>query len=213
MKKISFTVADGAITIAGNYWQGKGERALVLLHMMPATKESWNVCAEAFNKVGYDVLAIDLRGHGESGGGVYTNFKDQDHQTSEQDVEGARMWFEDRGIHPENIYIGGASIGANLAIQYLAKHSECKAIFCLSAGLRYRGIETLPLVRRLEAAQKIFLAAAKDDERVPDAAMQTEELYSAATAEKQLKIFETGGHGTDMFNEHPDLINLIISYL
>ena len=41
---------------------------LVLLHMMPATKESWDTFAKKMQREGYASVAIDLRGHGESDG-------------------------------------------------------------------------------------------------------------------------------------------------
>ena len=34
--------------------------------MMPATKESFHQLAEEFQNIGYESIAIDLRGHGES---------------------------------------------------------------------------------------------------------------------------------------------------
>ena len=55
---------------------------LVLAHMMPATKESFHQLAEEFQNIGYESIAIDLRGHGQSDGGPndYTNFSDSEHQ-------------------------------------------------------------------------------------------------------------------------------------
>jgi pimeloyl-ACP methyl ester carboxylesterase len=221
MRKVTYNVdpitesgaSNTSVTIVGNYWEGTHDRAIILLHMMPATKESWVTCAEAFHTSGYDVLAIDLRGHGESGGGNFREFTNEQHQASRQDVEGARQWLEGQGVIAENIYIGGASIGANLALQYLGSHPECKAVFCLSPGVGYRGIETLPIVRRLATNQRVLYVAAKDDARIPDNFEQTSQIYDATAAERELKVFETGGHGTEILNAHPDLIGEIITWI
>jgi dienelactone hydrolase len=212
MKRITYTVDNGAVTIVGNYWKSTHERAVILLHMMPARKESWNECAEAFHKEGYDVLAIDLRGHGESGGGNYKEFTHEQHQASRHDVEAARQWLVAQGVHPEHIVVGGASIGANLALEYLGNHPECKAVFCLSPGVAYRGIETMPIVRRLTTNQRVFFIVAKDDSRIPDNFEQTSQIYEAMTGEKKLEVFETGGHGTEILNAHPALIDEIITW-
>jgi esterase/lipase len=221
MKKITYTVdskpeddaGNETITIVGNYWQGTHDRAIVLLHMMSATKESWNECAEAFNREGYDVLAIDLRGHGESGGGNFKEFSPAEHQASRSDLEGAREWLITQGVHPDDIFIGGASIGSSLALQYLGEHLECKAVFCLSAGKNYRGIELIPIVRRLSADQRVLFVTARDDKRIPDNVDQVNEIYEATAAHKTFKTYETGGHGTEIFHAHPDLIREIIDWI
>ncbi len=68
MQKTTFTTEDG-IKISANYWPAKSENAVVLLHMLGRNKESWTSFAEKLKKAGFNVLAIDMRGHGESGGG------------------------------------------------------------------------------------------------------------------------------------------------
>jgi pimeloyl-ACP methyl ester carboxylesterase len=212
MQKISYTVDNGRITIVGNYWEGTHDRAMILLHMMPATKESWSEVAEQFHQQGYDVVAIDLRGHGESSGD-YTRFNETEHRASIRDVEGARVWLMNHGVIPGTISIAGASIGANLALEFLVAHPESKAAVCISAGLNYQGIETLPLVRRLAVDQRVLFIVAKDDPRVKGAHEQTATLFDATAADKELKVFETGGHGTDIFKAHPESIKEAIGWI
>lgn len=52
---------------------------IVLLHMMPAVKESYAAFARELRDAGIGVVAIDLRGHGQSQGGPegYKAFTDQ----------------------------------------------------------------------------------------------------------------------------------------
>ena len=81
-KKITLTTEDN-IEIVGNYIEGIDQRFAILLHMMPATKESWDVWIEKLVSFGYSCLAIDERGHGEStmGGTLrYPEFTDQEQQ-------------------------------------------------------------------------------------------------------------------------------------
>src|SRR3989344_3233290 len=147
MEKVWFETKDAArVRIAGNYWKGTEAKGVILLHMMPATKESWNEFAELLLKNGFQVLAIDLRGHGEStqteGGAEtidYKNFSDEEHQASINDVLVAREFLIEKGISPENIFVGGASIGANLVLEYFAENADAIAGFSLSPGLDYRG--------------------------------------------------------------------------
>ncbi|OIO32461.1 MAG: hypothetical protein COZ49_03340 [Candidatus Yonathbacteria bacterium CG_4_10_14_3_um_filter_47_65] len=207
--------------IVGNYLPGTNDRAVILLHMMPATKESWNEFASKLNEAGYHVLAIDLWGHGESNeykiddvGQVqyvdYRNFTDEQHQKSIADVEGARQFLVGKGISPENIIIGGASIGANLALQYLSMYPEAPAAFLLSPGLDYRGIKTDAFMPLIGDNQKVLLVAAEDD------------AYSFTTVgtlkiigdvAKTVETYNKGGHATDLFNSHPELMDDIIMWL
>lgn len=219
MEEITYEVDN--IIIAGNYWRGTNAKAIILLHMMPATKESFHEFAEKIHDRGWSVLAIDLRGHGKStqkivGNGIipidYREFTDRQHQDSIRDVFGARDWLVQQGIPAAGISIGGASIGANLAIKYMGENPECDFGFALSAGLNYRGIKTLATVEALSPKQHIYFVAAKDDDNVPHAIEYAEDLYDAASASKRLRIYEIGGHGTDIFATHPALMDEIISW-
>lgn len=83
-EKVNLKTTDG-ITIVSNLYRSEADpqKAVVLLHMMPATKESWYELAEKLTSNGFMVIAPDLRGHGEStesGSLDYTKFKANDHQ-------------------------------------------------------------------------------------------------------------------------------------
>jgi len=217
MKKIGFITLDG-VRIVGNWFEARpGAPAVLLLHMMPAAKESWNELAERLNVAGLSALAIDLRGHGESverNGEIldYKKFNDAEHQASGKDVDAALEWLKAQGIG--HVYVGGASIGANLAIEAMARHSEIAAGFLLSAGIDYHGVMTMASAQKLQARQKIYLIAAKDDERSGGPAdRMAQEIFDAAASEKEIKIFDIGGHGTDIFAKHPELADELIEWL
>lgn len=219
METIHFLTED-RVRIAANYWQGQGEKGVILLHMMPATKESWSALAQRFSDEGCDVLAIDLRGHGESvetreGGGEldYKSFTDEEHQASRLDVEAAARWLADeKDIPPDAIVVGGASIGANLALGYMVDHVECLAGFLLSPGLNYRGLDGAELAHRLSSLQRVLVVAAKDDER-GTAHEEAAEIHEALSSEKAIKVFDAGGHGTDMLRTHPELADTLTGWL
>lgn len=204
--------------IAYNLFEiSESKGAVLLIHMMPAVKESWNEFAAELLDAGYESLVIDLRGHGESEGGPtgYLNFTDAEHQAGILDVEAGVDFLKTRGFRPEKIFLIGASIGANLSLQYLAEHPEIKKAVLLSAGLNYRGVATEPLVKVLKPGQQVFMISAKDDGKAETNAVQNQKLYEAVPAgvKKEIKIYETGGHGTDIFRKQPDLADLIIGFL
>lgn len=202
--------------IIGDYYAvlTKNAPAAVLIHMMPATKESWKVFAKKLNETGFHCLAIDLRGHGESQGGPdgFRGFNDEDHQASVYDVESAVDYFIRKGIPLEKISIIGASIGANLALQFQSRHSEIKSSVLLSPGFDYHGIEIEKAAKKLNSDQAIFLAAGGEND-----AYSTEtanKLYNLAqSSDKQIKIFRDVGHGTTIFKEEPSFMDELASWL
>lgn len=220
MEKIFLKTKDG-IKIASDFYNVENPVGwCVLIHMMPATKESWNDFAIELQSHGYESLAIDLRGHGESDGGPngYLNFSDQENQKSILDLEAAVDYLiKKKSAKPENIIVMGASIGANLALQYIVNSPVGGKIAVLfSPGLNYRGIKTELLVKNLKVGQKVFFISAKDDKRSGgNNAEMNQELYDLTPAgvEKKIKIYEIGGHGTDILKVHPELEKLIIEFI
>lgn len=228
VEKISFRVDQErtrhnkrTIRIVGNYWEGMTSKAVILIHMMPATKESWTLLANALNEQGYHVLAIDLRGHGESTERLkpsdmstdrldYHRFSDKQHKRSIIDVIGAQNWLRSRGIKTRNIYVGGASIGANLAIKYISLTDGAPGGFMLSPGLDYHGVNIEALLDAMNKKIRLLFISADDDQ------------YSAQTVRKlhtqhpdliYERVYFSGGHGTDLFQAHDALIDEIIKFI
>jgi pimeloyl-ACP methyl ester carboxylesterase len=71
---LTFPTSDGALIYADQY--GKGDRAVVLVHGGRFTKESWAKQAGILEAAGFRVLAIDLRGFGQSRTPAHSNFQD-----------------------------------------------------------------------------------------------------------------------------------------
>ncbi len=215
MEKIFLTAKDG-VKIAANLYSVKPTRGwLVLTHMMPATKESYQDLAKRFQNLGYECLAIDLRGHGESDKGPdgFMKFSDSEHQKSILDLEAAVDYLiENRGASVVRISFIGASIGANLSLQYISEHSEFKTAILLSPGLNYKGIKTEQMVEKLKDGQKVFFVSSRDDVSNAD---QNQVLYDLTPDGiiNNIKIYETAGHGTDILENEPKLINLIIDFI
>jgi len=211
MESIQFQTEDD-VTIVGNYWGGS-EHAVLLLHMMPATKESWEAFAEELHRKGFTVLAIDLRGHGESveqEGNIlnYKDFTDAEHQESIADVEAAVAYLQEQGAI--DIDIVGASIGANLALWYQSEHPEVHKTILLSPGTNYRGIITEPFAEGLSEEQEVYFVAGTLDGSAVDMAKQIQSKISGRT---EVKIYESSAHGTDLFAEDESLMDILIVWL
>jgi len=216
-----FLKTEDGFKIAADWQSVKNSRGhLVLIHMMPATKESWFEFANTANEHNYSSIAIDLRGHGQSSGGPqgYKSYYPADHRRSILDIKAAVDFLEKEGTRPVNVIFIGASIGANLALQYIAEHQEFRTAVLLSAGLDYKGINAEKLVEKLNGHQHIFFAAARDDERtLGNNAEQNQKLYNLVPigVDKRIVIYNKGGHGTNIFQspERPDLTEAIFDFI
>ncbi len=199
---IMFLITSDNVKIAYDYYSApRATGYLVLVHMMPSTKESWKEFAEQAQKESFASVAIDLRGHGQSQSGPngYEAFSDEEHQQSMKDIEAAVEFLQSQGATLEKITLIGASIGANLCAWYLAEHPEIKSAVLLSAGESYRGINLEKILPKLNAGQKLLMFASEDDIRQTNSnAVVNKKLAELIPAgvDKKLVIFPTGGHGT-----------------
>lgn len=215
-ERVQFKTTDGVLII-GEYQSPEKPKAFaLLLHMMPADRTSWYAFMDSLKENNFASLAIDLRGHGESlnqGGNIlnYHNFSNADHQASIKDVEAAVDWLiKEKSARKSDIFLTGASIGANLALQYQSQNSEIKAAILLSPGLDYRGVKTEPSALKIIATQAVFLVASEDD----DYSLQTNRvLYNALQGQKEIKELKNAGHGTTMLEREPVLMDEVIEWL
>lgn len=212
--KVNFETDDG-VTIVGNWYPVlHASNTALLLHMMPETKESWRSLAAALNEKGVSALAIDLRGHGESTKKNSTTidfrrFSDRDHQESIKDIETAVSWLSTMGYGESSIALVGASIGANLALQFAASHPMVERIALVSPGFEYRGIQTESAMRSLSPETRVLLLASKDDTYSAD----TVDLLTSMNRRATSSLVDGSGHGTAIFQEHPDLVGSVTSFL
>ena len=211
MQTEHLSTKDG-LTIIGDYYQGTNTSAVLLLHMMPAVRTSWQLLALKLQENGFHVLAIDLRGHGQSTGGPngYQQFSDAQHQQSVFDIEASVEFLRTKGI--QKIHMGGASIGANLALQYAGQHSEIASVMLLSPGLDYHGVHADIWIENLKSNQAVLLVASDDD------------IYSFTSVKRlfdcssylplrEVKLLSEAGHGTNVFQKNSGFIDELVVWL
>jgi alpha/beta superfamily hydrolase len=182
--------------------------------MMPATKESWQELGDRLAEKGINVLAIDLRGHGESGGGDYRQFQPEQHYGYFKDQEAAIGYLQSKFPHTE-LCLGGASIGANMTIKYMAEHHDVPKGFALSPGLDYYGVRAVDDVKKLDLSQKLLIVGSHDDlgQDGDNRGQQAQQLYELTVGRKDKVIYDSGGHGTTLFSPHPELYDKITEFL
>ncbi len=216
-ERISFVTNDD-VEIVGD-WQAAPTLlgGAVLVHSMTTNRDSWAYAQRVLSKRGIATLAIDLRGHGESTNGPdgsvlnFTAFADADHQSSIHDVIGAVRWLRDKGLSTDRIFVVGASIGANLAIQMLTEEPRMPGAVLLSAGKQYRGIDAFEDAQNLLPAQALYIVAAEDD---AEAFKDSQQLYAEAPVnEKSFQQYKVAGHGTAIMNADSTLADKIADWM
>lgn len=202
-QRVQLTSKDG-LQIVGNYYGAPGESAVVLLHMMRRSKADWDGFAQRLQREGIASIAIDLRGHGESAGDLGA-FQDQDFKNMKFDAQAAVSFLRTNG--KAKIMVMGASIGANTALVAADEDRDIMGAVLLAPGADYLGVVTLDVARRFE--RPILVVLSKDDVYYETG----QEVWKAMTgAQKVLKVYEKGGHGTWLFGT-TDLEDVLVDWL
>ena len=189
------------IQIAGTYYDSNSSDGVILLHMLPNTKEAYKDFAKELQK-DYKVIAIDFRGFGESDLDWKT-FDENDWNKLVDDVHVAREYLENKGVN--KISIIGASIGANTALNYAAENKDVNSIVLLSPGLNYRGIRIDKTIKQYDG--DILIIVNDGDTGSYEDSKKLSELNNKVV----LKIYKGNKHGTNMLND--EVKNLIKGFI
>lgn len=177
--------------------------SILLLHEAFLDSQVWDQFAEAAQERGYTVLALDLRGHGQSEGeNTFTPAMDND-------VEEAIHWLRFSFPKENQISLIGASVGANLALRAGTRHPRVKPIILLSPGMQLWEIGISDAIRDY-GNRPLLLAAAEDD---PYPFSSVNQLYDPANDNHQVEIYPGTEHGTALLESHPELTPLLLDWI
>lgn len=207
------TASDGIKLKISYFSAGKPGPGVLLLHQCNRQRRIWDGLALQLRAAGINVLTLDLRGFGESGG------TPNDKLTPETGPAQLAKWPGDidvafqylisqPGVKRDTIGVGGASCGVNNSVQTARRHPEVKSLVLLSGNTDLNGRQFLRKADKLP----VFLAVADDDE-FPLSIQAIEWIYSLdAGPGKRFIHYKIGGHGADMFPFNPYLPHLIVDW-
>jgi dienelactone hydrolase len=210
---VDLTAADGTKLKATYFDAGKPGPGVLLLHQCNRQRKVWDGLAMQLSGAGINVLTLDNRGFGESGGTPHDKLSPADEAKVETqkwpgDFDVALTYLESQpGVMRSMIGLGGASCGVNNSLQLARRHPEVRSLVLLSGPTDLNGRNYL----RHSAKTPVFFAAADDDEF--GSQTEIEWLYAlTSNPGKQLVHYVKGGHGADMFPIHPELPGLITNW-
>lgn len=203
-EEVMIEAADG-LTMVGTFYTSNASQAqpgVLLLHQLGSNRFSWRSWALEFAESGYALLAIDMRGHGRTGGA-------RDWDAAADDLQRVWRYLSERPeVDASRSAIIGASIGSNMALVTAAAEPRVNTVVLLSPGLDYFGVTTDDAIVAY-GDRPILIVASNDD---PQSAQSSQTLADLAS-DAQLQIYETAGHGIAMLASEPELIQMIIDWL
>ncbi|MGJ3240956.1 MAG: alpha/beta hydrolase family protein [Anaerolineae bacterium] len=128
---VTVDALDGLDLEADFYLIDPARPTVLLLHQMYTNRTSWDPLLLPLIANGYNVLAPDIRGWGETRGAINW-FKALD------DVAVWLAWLRDEAqVNPEAIHTIGSSMGSSLAIVSCANDELCRSAVAISPGWDY----------------------------------------------------------------------------
>jgi pimeloyl-ACP methyl ester carboxylesterase len=175
--------------------------AVVLVHMLTRTRLDWAATAERLQDAGFAALSLDLRGHGQSGGGLDSG---GDLSPMQRDVAAAVAFLKSRGV--KRIGIAGASLGANLAALVAVTDPTIRSLALLSASTDYRGLRIEAALRKVDCP--VLLVAGSNDPYALRSAM----VLAASGGRREIVTLPDAGHGTTMLVRQPELTSRLMDW-
>ncbi|HEX3050922.1 MAG TPA: alpha/beta fold hydrolase [Aggregatilineaceae bacterium] len=205
-QKIEISAADGT-RLVGDYYAPSepGAPSVLLMHMNGQIRQSWRSTQllEALYGAGYGVLAVDLRGHGASGGRGTWPLHQADMQTW-------IAWLRAQpDLDPERVNLLGASLGAVLAIRGMADDDRVVTAVSLSPVDISISLNLEEAVTTI-ADRPLFLAASQQDH---SAAHACKVMIALAQGDALFRLYPGSAHGTAMLTPGHNLLPSIIAWL
>ena len=126
---VRFPSRSGDATIAGWFFPNSdSQRAIILVHGKDVSRSAefagkFIDLGTALNRGGFNVLMIDLRGHGQSSDAQFSFGLNE-----RRDVEGAVDWLKGQGFKPGSVGVLGVSLGAASSIGATADDTDIGAL-------------------------------------------------------------------------------------
>jgi dienelactone hydrolase len=212
-RNVDLTAPDGLHLKATFFSAGeKPAPGVLLLHQCNQQRKNWDDLAAHLAAAGINVLTLDFRGFGESGGTPQAQLSGPESgkvitEKFSGDVDTAFQYLASQpGVSKNVIGAGGASCGVNQSIQLARRHPEVKSLVLLSGNTDRDGRVFLRKSNELP----LFISAADDDGAAVEL-MQWMYSISPNSANKFVH-YTAGGHGTEMFAAHKELPGMIVDW-
>ena len=214
-RTVDITAPDGAVLKATYYSADRPGPGVVLHHMCPTSRVSWEPLGPQLSAAGIHALALDYRGYGDSAGERPDTLPPQQRQqiiteSWPGDIDAALAYLvAQTGVDKARIGVAGGSCGVNQAVRLAERHPAVKSLVLLAGGPDAAGIRFLQETPSLP----VFASAAADDQFDADAPRSMQWLLDlSGNPRNRFSGFADGRHGTEIFGPHPELPRQIVAW-
>lgn len=212
--KIEFVTRDKFI-LAGDLYlanEPSNKPLVVCLHSFSMNAQVWKEMAENLRLKGYNVLAMDLRGHGRS---VYNEnlklksrfyYKQDTWQKLPKDTIDAIKYVKANypKINCDDVIIMGADLGANAgAIAAMSMKKVPQKMILISPMIEFKGLR-MPVRTNKFYDTKILMVLAKTDRILINFDTKTPPV---------IKRYQIGGPGNQLIRANKDAYNDIVNFI
>lgn len=183
-----------------------GAPTVIICHEWGGSSDDWHDIAVSLKKLGFGVIVYNQKGHGEDEIPYYL-LADWQIETMGKDLEVALDYaVKNSG---ENVYVIGAGIGANIAMNVASADPRVKKLVAVSPGLNYRGIK---LEKKMTAtlAGRLMLIASQEDAY----SVRTINLFTSNSDKPaDVKFYSNSGRGVWIFKRQPESLATVARWL
>jgi alpha-beta hydrolase superfamily lysophospholipase len=196
---------------------------VVVLHGMMESKKHYLWLPQRLVPLGYDVVLMDLRAHGASGGARSTFGALEKH-----DVKAVVNAVLTAGLHLP-VYVWGISMGAATAIQYASIDPRCRGVVAVTAYRDFPSVaarllpgvgglvpvmanfdpkETSTIVAARKLTAPLIVVHGRDDSVIPWE--HARDIYEAAAGPKRLFLLDGAGHTTILSDRDDWMVDRVV---
>jgi len=179
---------------------------IIIVHDWALPCDQWTDIAERLQGLGFGVLLFNLRGHGGSSTAYYFMNNAQIAQMH-FDVEAAVSFARSRG--GARVFILGAGLGANLAINQAITDGTIAKVVAVSPGLNYRGNRIDQAPEELEPDRLMLIASLEDVYSV----YTVRQLQRRYAEPPRVHLYNNAGHGVWILKRLGSSVDTIASWL
>lgn len=126
--EVSLPAAEDNLTIRGWFIKGWRPAAVIIVHGKDGNRSGMLDWAAPLAEDGFNILLIDMRGHGQSGGGQHSFG-----QYEQRDILGAVNYLKNQGYSSDQIGLMAVSLGAATGIIAMSRTQDIRAMVADSA--------------------------------------------------------------------------------
>ncbi|MEM8885462.1 MAG: alpha/beta fold hydrolase [Planctomycetota bacterium] len=213
-ERVTFQTSDD-VQIVGT-WQSGGKDAptVICLPMYRSVRQTYKPLAGPLLLKGMNLLALDLRGHGESTPGLAPGVQKRDpalFQAMHLDVRAAIDWcVRVKKCDPTRIALIGASVGCSVAVDAARRYpGDVRAVVLLTPGANYLGVNTLEHLKEWRGTRSLTFVSTEEkatSQPVMDALDRFDGANYMVVPGKRI-------HGTRMLGKVNQIEELIANFL